>query len=35
MNFFRNLIVLTFATLMMNVSFAQDCLSWWVYQQIS
>ena len=33
MNFFRNLTVLTFATLMMNVSFAQDCTSYlgWVH----
>ncbi|MBS30123.1 MAG: hypothetical protein CMG39_03040, partial [Candidatus Marinimicrobia bacterium] len=28
MNFFRNLIVLTFAALMMNVSYAQDCTSY-------
>ncbi|MAN35618.1 MAG: hypothetical protein CMF89_04445, partial [Candidatus Marinimicrobia bacterium] len=36
MNFFRNLIVLTFATLMMNVSYAQDCSTSdtiWVGQQ--
>ena len=28
MNFFRNLFVLTFAALMMNVSYAQDCTSY-------